>query len=60
MEQKVLYAADPVIGQRRVCNDVIFVVGDKFVFFTGRGCFNFDDCVVLRLMISLVVLFKRV
>ena len=60
MLPKVLFAADPVIGQRRVCNYVLFVVGDSFVFFTGRGCFNFDDCVVLRLMICLVVLFKRV
>ena len=32
MEQKVLYAADPVIRQRRICNDVLFVVGDKLVF----------------------------
>ena len=29
MKHKVLYAADPVIGQRRVCNDVFFVVGDN-------------------------------
>ena len=57
---KILFAADPVIGQRRVCNYVLFVVGDNFVFCTGRGCFNYDDCVVLRLMICLVVLFKRV
>ena len=33
METKILFAADPVIGQRRVCNYVFFVVGDKFVFF---------------------------
>ena len=36
MEQKVLYAADLVIGQRRVCNDVLFMVGDNLVF--HRSC----------------------
>ena len=30
---KILYAADPVIGQRRVCNYVLFMVGDDFVVF---------------------------
>jgi hypothetical protein len=59
MQDKVLVSVDPVIGQRRVCNYVFFVVGGNVVFFTGRGCFNYDDCVVLRLMICLVVLFKR-
>ena len=33
MEDKILYAADPVIGQRRVCNYVLFMVGDDFVCF---------------------------
>ena len=33
METKILFAADPVIGQRRVCNYVLFMVGDDFVCF---------------------------
>ena len=32
METQILFAADPVIGQRRVCNDVLFVVSDNFDF----------------------------